>query len=260
MDKSINSKKTKNPFKLIPWWGWVGGIIFFLCHAILYFVTSAVVKIYGPNFILSWSPKWDVVDNNIPFVPYFFSQMYYVSYLVFFVVPIVVSLTGKKNFINYMICGVSTYILSAIIFLVFPSWQDRVADQLLLQDGSPGLLIQNIKTPFTKWMMTIIVGNDGGTTAWNMAPSFHILSALFCALGTIRKKEIHVSFRISNYILNFIILLTVLFVRQHYILDLIMALLLGGAAYLIVFACNPGNKILTKNPNFLEHKKQKSKK
>lgn len=253
MDKALNVKKSKNLFKLIPWWGWVGSIVFFLCHTILYFSTSALVKIYGPNYILSWCPKWDAVDGNMPFVPYFFSQMYYISYLIFLIVPVVVSLTGKKNFINLMICGMCSYILTACIFLIFPSWQDREADNVFK-------LIEEIKTPFTKWMMTVIVGNDGGKYAWDMAPSYHILSALFCVVGTIRKKEIHVSFRISNYVLNFIILLTVLFIRQHYILDAIMAILLGGIGYLITIACDPGKKILMKKPNFLEHKKQKSNK
>lgn len=248
-----NKKKTKNPFKLVPWWGWVGAVIFVLVlHSGLYFLSKFIVMSLK-NTWWYYNPKIDVLDNAIPFFPYVFAQMYYVSYAVWFIVPLIVSVSGKKNFINFFLYSTIGCFVGFALFILMPARQDRIAEQIYEK-------IESIKYPFTKWMMTIIIKNDGSEIGWNMAPSFHVLSCLFCFLGLLRQKNIHCSARIINYVINTIIVIGTLFIKQHYVFDVLFALALGGIVYIVVLACNPGKLILDKYPNFLIIRKRKSKK
>ncbi len=120
--------------------------------------------------------------------------------------------------------------------------------------------IDSIRTPVSKFLMKLIIGADGRDKAYNMAPSFHVLSSLICIFGFIRRKEIHVAVRVSAYSLCSLIILSTLFVKQHYFLDVVFALSLGFIIYFIFVTFKPGDIIVDKYPNFLvinrKHKKQ----
>ena len=248
MSKTFTHKKTRNPFKLIPWWGWVGAVFnLLILHLAFYFISKTIVIALKDTWWY-YKPKIDSLDDAIPFIPYFFAQLYYVSYVVWFVVPLIVSVSGKKNFINFMFYETIASFIGFLLFILAPARQYRADDDLFNK-------IENIKGPFTKWMMNLIVGNDGGEIGWNMAPSFHVLSCFFCCMGLLRQKKIHWSIRLSDYIINFLIIIGTLFIKQHYIFDVFFALALGGIVYIVVTICDPAKTILEKHPNFLEIKK-----
>lgn len=253
MPKALNNNKTRNPFKLIPWWGWVGATIFVLVLHSAFYLISRTIVISLKDTWWWYSPKIDSLDDKIPFMPYFFAQLYYVSYAVWFIVPLIVSVSGKKNFINFMIYSFIAHFIGFFLFILLPARQNRI------EEGLPDK-IAAIKGAFTKWMMNIIVKNDGGDTGWNMVPSFHVLSCFFCTVSLLRQKRIQWSIRVSDYTINILIILSTLFIKQHYIFDVVVALLLGSLVFIIVLVCDPGKTILDKHPNFLEIKKREAKK
>ena len=56
-----------------------------------------------------------------------------------------------------------------------------------------------------------------------------------------------------------LIIASTLFIKQHYIFDMISAVALGGLIYIIMTVCDLAQKILKKHPNFLKIKNKTKK-
>ena len=93
-----------------------------------------------------------------------------------------------------------------------PSWQNREAIGPMAENMQAN--VDSIKTPISKFLMSMMIGADGNSMAWNMAPSFHVLSSLICALGVLRRKDIHVAARVSVYTICSLIVLSTLLVVE----------------------------------------------
>lgn len=244
-------KKTKNIFKLIPWYGYIAGALLFVINWAAYEV--------GKRIIFAWSESWKIspvisgIDTNIPFVPYFFSQMYMLWYPLVIFGPMVLSaIVKKEHFINIVLAQATGEIIAFFIFFCAPSYMDRTHVAGVITGGF-GNLIDKIEhgSGFSYWLMKIVMKADGGVDNYNLFPSLHCYMITFCYLAVMGRKELHPGYRGFWLFCCVSICLATVFTKQHYFVDLLIGVLLAIVMYLIYMIANPAKHILKKCPNFL---------
>ena len=188
MNKNFFVNKKTHSFLTMPWYGWICAVITIVLHVGLYklaFCINANCRIWD-----GFNPAISVIDGNIPFVPWFWIQVYILSYAFWFVAPLIISKYDRQNLIDFMI-GLSIASFAGFFFMIFvPTWMGR-SDEVLNK-------INNLKDPFTKFCMKFMYGADSikvvvdGKTydaSFNLAPSFHCLFSIYAFLGIHRAKK-----------------------------------------------------------------------
>ena len=250
-NKNLDNKKKYHTFLTIPWYGWVIAIVSLIFHVALY-KCAYLINAYC-NIWKGICPDIPVVDDNIPFCPWFFIQIYFIAYGFWFIAPLIISKTSRENIINFIIGVIIISLVSFFIFIFIPTYQNRNTDGIPSQ-------IEKIKDPFTKFCMVSIVKLDGGEnkdmTAYNMAPSLHCIFSIHCFFGIYIEKNAKLYNKIWFGLLAFLICLSTLFTKQHYFIDVVLAIIFTIIFHLLIdFWVKPGNKIIVNYPNFLYIKK-----
>ena len=161
-----------------------------------------------------------IVDDKIPFIPYFvyFYNMFYPFIFLFFYY---VYCKDTKTYKNSVFAGIIGYLICDVIFLIYPTIMVR-AD------------INNINMDFlTKFVVNATYYFD--EPPLNCLPSVHVLFCLQVIFTTILCKNIKTKYKIFIIIFSFLIILSTLFIKQHYVYDAIAALIVCSISNLIVF-------------------------
>lgn len=85
---------------------------------------------------------------------------------------------------------------------------------------------------------------DNGNIAYDLLPSYHCILTLCCYFGVCRRKKISLPFRIFSLVSVILIILSTLFTKQHYFLDVVDGIALTIVTFLLVKAFEPGEKIV----------------
>jgi membrane-associated phospholipid phosphatase len=158
--------------------------------------------------------------------------IYLFSYIFWIMGPIAVSLTKKRNFVNYILGLSLAYIIGFLIFTFMPTYMDRAKEGIMAIAGQPGIFNGLLKT---------IYAADGSNLAFNLFPSYHCLISLYCYLG-VRKQKIARWFQNYSLIMTVLICLSTLFTKQHYIIDMVLGLGISIACYMLMNRLDPGKK------------------
>ena len=81
-------------------------------------------------------------------------------------------------------------------------------------------------------------------TNTNVCPSVHVFGSISSTLAFVCSKKVNKWIKLSAHIMNVLIILSTLFLKQHSVIDVIVALVISLFAYLIAF-----------RPSFLRRKK-----
>lgn len=214
---------------------WFAAIGFFLAQLACYQLGNLFSILLG-TAENAFAPKIPFIDDAIPIIPVFI-VFYIYSYVFWFFSPMAVSLTKKENFINYTIGLLVSYFIGFLTFAFFPSYIDRAGEGLLDYVAEPGI--------FRK-LMGIIYFFDGGTKGFNLTPSFHCLTSVYCYLGVRKQPEISRGYKIYALVLAVLICMSTVFTKQHYIIDVFCGIALPLIVYVIVNLVNPGKRISRK--------------
>ncbi len=231
---------------MIPWWGYIMGLVLFGLQYAVYRLGDALSRGFG-TINYAWCPKIPVIDDAIPIVP-FFAIIYLLSYALWIIGPIAASLTSKKNIINYIVGYTIALFVGMIIFIAAPSSMDRQAAGLITQMNEPGFLNSLLK---------LIYGNDGGQYGFNLFPSFHCLVSIYCYFGVRKQKEIPLWYKITVLVLTFFICLSTVFTKQHYFIDIPAGLGIAIIVYIIVEKIDIGSRWLKARENKKLSKQEK---
>ena len=118
-----NTVKTDNSligmFKAIPWWGWVLGVALFIFQRALYSIGVSLSEMIGTadHAVLLKIP---MIDDAYPFVPVFVI-IYLYAFIYWLCAPAVVSLTPKRNIVNYLI----GFVIALGVMFVALEWTQR---------------------------------------------------------------------------------------------------------------------------------------
>ncbi len=72
---------------------------------------------------------------------------------------------------------------------------------------------------------------DGSETAYNLLPSFHCINSTLCYLGVTGRRELPKWFRVYSLVTTLLIFVSTVYVKQHYVLDIVAGVALAAVAY-----------------------------
>lgn len=224
-------EKIIRKIKAVPKYGIIFGIVYFVLQYALYRLGAYLSAVTG-TIEYAWVCKIPFIDDRIPIIPVF-AVIYLYSYIFWIMGPMAVSLTKKRNFVNY-IAGLSlAYLIGFLIFIFVPTYMDRVKEGLMTAAAQPG---------FFNRLLKIIYAADGSEKAFNLFPSYHCLISSYCYLGVCGQKEISKGFRIYSFIMAVLISLSTVFTKQHYILDVFGGIGISLFCWLLMKKLDPGKK------------------
>ena len=170
------------------------------------------------------------IDDQIPFCEYFIVP--YLLWFLFVAVTVFYFMFFNKNqwkeYYQLIITLGTGMTLFLIISLVFPNGQDL----------RPVLTGDSI---FIK-AVQMIYHTD---TPTNVLPSIHVYNsvAAFSAIHTCKKLQKHKGIRIGAFILTTLIILSTMFLKQHSVVDVVLAALMYTGCYRIIY----GNELWSQN-------------
>lgn len=143
------------------------------------------------------------LDSQIPFVKYFVVPYYMWYFLVLFSF-IYIYIKNKSEFYKFASCIVLTMISALVIFIFF---QTSVSRPIIIGDDIFSNMVRNIYV------------NDRPV---NCCPSLHVAISLVCSIWICRVSEVRWT-RLVVCITGYLIILSTLFIKQHVILDVVVA-------------------------------------
>jgi len=211
-------------FSIIP------GLILIMMHILCFKVSIPLSQKFA---IVNYIPKIPAIDDLIPIVPVFIT-VYFFAYLFWLICPVLNSQAPRQRYADYIIGFAAAYIIGGIILSLFPATMDRTAEGLYSNVGTD---------IFSRWHYWFITVADPGEMAHGLLPSFHTMSSVFCYLGVARCKEIPLGTRIFICLYALSVVLSTLFLKQHYVMDMVSGATLACICYALSRKFHWGNLI-----------------
>ena len=175
------------------------------------FVYSAIQHLVGHSFCSFLIP----IDNWIPFVPEFI-WVYHTLIPVILFTTIILIKTRREFFVAYNACIMAAFVLFAF-FILLPSHYPRYEIEVHYPDLS-------------LWLVKLTHLID---RANNTFPSTHVTFSclMFLTASSTRCLDNHNFLKSAYFVWTLAILASTLFLKQHYILDVISGIVLAIACY-----------------------------
>ena len=219
----MSTEKKENRVKL---YGVVIGIVSLAMQHGIYLLANQIAQGIGiPPFL----PKIEAIDGAIPIIPIFILP-YVWAYAYWAMAPMAVSKCKLRHFLNYLASYLVACLIGAVILIFAPTYMDRVAEGLLDTSRTGPLYA----------LMRFWYSLDGGEMAYNLFPSFHCINSTLSLLGVWGRPEIPKGVQIYSLVITVAIYLSTLFVKQHYVLDVISGILIAAVAYFVCVKWNWG--------------------
>lgn len=219
-------KTLENNDNKVKLYGIIIGVVTLALQHGIYLLGNELAGLVG---IPAYLPKISAIDDLIPIVPVFILP-YVWSYIYWAMAPMAVSKCEFKHFLNYLASYTFACLAGALVLTFAPTYMDRVAEGLL--DYS--------KTDFFSILMRFWYSLDGGERAYNLLPSFHCINSTISYLGVAGRKEIPKWFRVYSLVITVIIYASTLFVKQHYVLDVVSGIAIAVIAFFVCKKLNAG--------------------
>lgn len=156
------------------------------------------------------------LDDAVPFVPEFI-YAYIFWYIMILAVPFILYLTNKTSFYKYNVSLFITIIIGFVIFVAFPTTVNR-----------PEIEVKGITT----WLLNTIYLLD--TPSLCCLPSMHCALCFLMIIYSVSTKEMKLYKKIIITLVSILIILSTLFIKQHVIIDAVIALIITVIVIFIV--------------------------
>ena len=166
-------------------------------------------------FQYNYSTFYLTIDHTIPFIKYFV-YIYDMFYPFMFLGLYLIYKSDKKKYKDTLKCLVIGFVISDIIFLIYPTIIIR-----------PDVKIDSL----TNLVLYLTYYFD--TPAINCFPSIHCLFMfqLIFSISSIKTKNIY---KVLSIVFAILVILSTLFIKQHYVIDAIVAFIICLIVNLIV--------------------------
>ncbi len=208
--KKLTLPQNRHIFLLLYWL--LFGLVFWSMEAMHW-------RDYHP--VASW------IDALIPFcewflIPYFFWFIYIIGSMAYFF------FRDKSTFVKYMWYVIITYSITLIVYMVYPTSQNL----------RPEIVNDSI---FSK----IIAGLYNFDTNTNVCPSLHVIGSFAVCFSALHCQKLkNPVIKVSYVVVNVLICLSTVFIKQHSIIDLFWGVVVSVVAYPFVFANNKVSRFL----------------
>ncbi|MBR3641053.1 MAG: phosphatase PAP2 family protein [Oscillibacter sp.] len=163
------------------------------------------------------------LDDRIPLVSAFIIP-YVWAYLYWAMAPMAVSLCEKRHFADYMAANLLACAAGTLVLALFPTYMDRVAEGIFATPENP---------TFFDRLRLFWYSLDGSETAYNLLPSFHCINSTLCYLGVAGRAELPKWFRVYSLVTALLIFASTVYVKQHYVLDVIAGVALAAIVWFL---------------------------
>lgn len=160
------------------------------------------------------------LDNKIPFIPEFI-HIYNLFYPFVFIIMYYIFTKDRKTYYNGVIAGIMGYLICDIIFLVYPTIMNRPIFDYNSLDVVTGFVLKA-----TYYL---------DSPALNCLPSIHCLFCFQIIYSLFKSKDINSSKKIIISLIAILIMLSTLFVKQHYLYDIVASLIVFIIVNIIVY-------------------------
>lgn len=166
--------------------------------------------------IVSWA-----LDERIPFCEYFIVPYYfwfvYIAITMIYIIFFCKEQRERKSFIFSFCMGMSVFLL---VSCVYPN-----GHELRPEIEGDSVFIQAVR--LLHWM----------DTPTNILPSMHVFVTGACSIALLRQKELrkYKWFIPIVWVCSILIILSTLFLKQHSVVDVIWALILNMACYILFY-------------------------
>lgn len=225
MGKTAQEKTNK-----VKLYGVIIGIVALVLQHTLYMGGNELAKLVGNTPILLKIPA---IDDAIPIIPIFLI-IYVWSYFFWAMAPMAASKCEYGHFLDSMAGYLFPCLFGFLILIFVPTYMDRVAEGLF-DTSRQGLFADLLRS----WY-----GLDGGEMAYNMFPSFHCLNSTVSYMMVAGRKEIPKWFRVYSCVMMLLIYLTTLFVKQHYVPDVLAGSFIGFVGFALCKKYHAGRVFL----------------
>ena len=170
------------------------------------------------------------LDIKIPFIPEFI-YIYNIFYPFVFIVMYYIFLKDRKTYYNGIIAGIIGYLICDIIFLSYPTIMNRPIVDYNTLDIVTGFVLKT----------TYYLDNP----ALNCLPSIHCLFCFQVMFTLFMSKNIKSYRKIIISFVFVLIILSTLFVKQHYLYDVLASFIIFMISNIIVYGFKLEKKIYT---------------
>lgn len=193
-------------------------LLYWPLYGIFFWFVEKHYSNYYDDLGISLHEMYLPVDDLIPFneifvIPYVFWFLYIVlslAYTLFYDVDMF-----RKMSYFIMI----TYTCALVSYYVYPTVQ-CLRPETFARDN---------------FLVDFMRGFYAYDTNTNVCPSVHVFGSLSSTIAFVRAKHLGKGIKISAHIINVLIILSTLFLKQHSVIDVIVALVISAVAYVIVF-------------------------
>lgn len=181
-------------------------------YLILFFITEAVIT---ENYFVCYLP----LDDIIPFCEWFLIP-YYLWYPFMLVIGVYLLLKDAQGFKKFMsFIGIS-FCAAIVIFLVFPNGQN----------------LRPAQFPRDNIFTRLISGLYTADTNTNVCPSLHVVGSLAVPFAAMHNKTLsRPAILIPTYLFAGLISISTMFIKQHSVVDVIVAIPYSIIVYLLVY-------------------------
>lgn len=201
-ERQTERRSFKERFPLYVW----------ICFA--YLMTIDLLTFYATRPILPYLPAHEIalpLDAKIPLSPPWII-IYFLSFVSWLVTIVWILAESRKH--AYRLCGVYTIIMlvSLVCFLAYPVTIQRpeITEPGFFNDG-----------------MRILYKVDSPT---NLCPSLHVVISYICWRCTMDCRKIPKWYQWFNLVFLILVCFSILFVKQHFVLDIVVALIVTEGA------------------------------
>lgn len=194
-----------------------GHLFIMAVYFIFYMITFAYIENRDVHHYIIHT----TLDDKIPFCEYFIIP--YLLWFIFVAVTITYMIFFHKTWKEYyqlmitLVIGMTTFL---VVSLIFPNGQDL---RPVLSGDS--IFIEAVR---------FIYHSD---TPTNVLPSIHVFNSLACCMAILKnqRKKYKKSTDILTILLTILIIMSTMFLKQHSVIDVMLAALLYIVCYRIVY-------------------------
>lgn len=201
----------------VKWYGVVIGLFSLAAQHGIYLLANTLAGVVGNESIL---PIIDQIDNAIPVLPIFVIP-YVWAYLFWGMAPMAASKCKTDHFKDFLAAYLIACVVGGLILVFVPTYMDRVAEGLWTRP----------QDNFLEKLLHFWYSLDGSERAYNLFPSFHCINSTICYLAVAGRKEVPLWFRVYSLVIAVMIFAATLFVKQHYLIDVVSGILIASVAF-----------------------------
>ena len=201
----------------VKWYGVVIGLFSLAAQHGIYLLANTLAGVVGNESIL---PIIDQIDNAIPVLPIFVIP-YVWAYLFWGMAPMAASKCKTDHFKDFFAAYLIACVVGGLILVFVPTYMDRVAEGLWTRP----------QDNFLEKLLHFWYSLDGSERAYNLFPSFHCINSTICYLAVAGRKEVPLWFRVYSLVIAVMIFAATLFVKQHYLIDVVSGILIASVAF-----------------------------